>query len=124
MHDGFVNQAKKKGAPIVFAEGVEPVISPSLQVGLLKGARHPNAGYLFAAFLVTPEAQEIWEKYTAQHAAAEEETTGAGACFSAACAFFTGAGAAGFSVIEASTKGDSFLVPAAQESAFLAQSSA
>jgi len=69
LHDGFVNQAKKKGAPIVFAEGIEPVISPSLQVGLLKGARHPNAGYLFAAFLVTPEAQEIWEKYTGQSSA-------------------------------------------------------
>ena len=45
------------------------MISPSLQVGLLKGARHPNAGYLFAAFLVTPEAQEIWEKYTGQSSA-------------------------------------------------------
>ena len=69
LHDGFVNQAKKKGAPIVFAEGIEPVISPSLQVGLLKGARHPNAGYLFAAFLVTSEAREIWEKYTGQSSA-------------------------------------------------------
>lgn len=69
LHDGFVNQAKTKGAPIVFAEGIEPVISPSLQVGLLKGARHPNAGFLFAAFLVTSGAQEIWEKYTGQSSA-------------------------------------------------------
>ena len=66
---GAKNTTEFVGAPIVFAEGVEPVISPSLQVGLLKGARHPNAGYLFAVFLVTPEAQEIWEKYTGQSSA-------------------------------------------------------
>ncbi len=69
LHDGFINQAKIKGAPIAFAEGVEPVISPSLQAGVLKGARHPNAACLFAVFLVTPEAQEIWEKYTGQSSA-------------------------------------------------------
>lgn len=69
LHDGFINQAKTKGAPIAFAEGVEPLISPSLQVGVLKGARHSNAGYLFAVFLVTPAAQEIWEKYTGQSSA-------------------------------------------------------
>ncbi len=69
LHDGFINQAKIKGAPIAFAEGIEPVISPSLQVGVLKGARHPNTGSLFAVFLVTPDAQEIWEKYTGQSSA-------------------------------------------------------
>jgi ABC-type Fe3+ transport system substrate-binding protein len=29
---------------------------------VLKGARHPNAAHLFAAFMVTPEAQKLWEK--------------------------------------------------------------
>ena len=69
LHDGFINRAKKAGAPLEFAKDIEPVISPALQVGLLKGARHPNAGYLFAAFLMTPEAQVIWEKYTGQGSA-------------------------------------------------------
>jgi iron(III) transport system substrate-binding protein len=75
LHDGFINQAKRKGAPLAFAEGVEPVISPSLQVGVLKGARHSNAGHLFAVFLVTSEAQEIWEKYTGQSSAFVPGTT-------------------------------------------------
>ncbi len=45
------------------------MISPSLQVGVLKGARHANAAHLMAVFLVTPEAQEIWERYTGQSSA-------------------------------------------------------
>lgn len=69
LHDGFINRAKKAGAPLALARDVEPVISPALQVGVLKGARHPNAGALFAAFLTTPEAQAIWEKYTGQASA-------------------------------------------------------
>jgi ABC-type Fe3+ transport system substrate-binding protein len=69
LHDGFVNRGIKAGAPLAFAKDVEPVISPALQVGVLKGARHANAGALFAAFLTTPEAQVIWEKYTGQASA-------------------------------------------------------
>ena len=48
---------------MVFAEGIEPVIAPGLQAGVPKGARNPNVAYLFAAYLTTPEAQAIWEKY-------------------------------------------------------------
>lgn len=59
----FIYTAEKQGAPIVFAEGVEPVISPAYHVGVPKGARHPTVGHLFSAFLTTGEAQEIWEKY-------------------------------------------------------------
>ncbi|MBI2997184.1 MAG: extracellular solute-binding protein [Deltaproteobacteria bacterium] len=66
MTDSFIHRAKVTGAPIVFAEGIEPVISPAYNAGVLKGARHPNTGYLFAAFLTTPEAQQIWEKYNGQ----------------------------------------------------------
>ena len=67
--DSFIHRAKAAGAPIVFAEGIEPVISPALHAGVLKGARHPDGGHLFAAFLATPMAQEIWEKYEGQSSA-------------------------------------------------------
>jgi len=69
LTDSFINTAKKTGAPIVFAEGVQPVISPAYHAGVPKGALHPNVGYLFAAFLTTPEAQEIWERYNGQSSA-------------------------------------------------------
>ncbi len=61
---GFIFEAEKTGAPIVFAEAVQPVIAPAYQAGVLKGAVHRNAGHLFAVFLTTPAAQEILEKYT------------------------------------------------------------
>ncbi len=67
--DSFTHRAKEKGAPIVFAEGIEPVISLAYNAGVLKGARHPNAGHLFVAFLTSLEAQEIWEKYNGQTSA-------------------------------------------------------
>ncbi|MBI2359743.1 MAG: extracellular solute-binding protein [Deltaproteobacteria bacterium] len=67
--DEFIHRAKVTGAPIVFAEGVQPVIAPGVNAGVLKGARHANAGHLFTAFLTTPEAQEIWEKYQGQTSA-------------------------------------------------------
>ncbi len=75
MTDSFIHRAKLKGAPIVFAEDVRPVISPAYMAGVLKGARHPNAGHLFAVFLTTPEAQEIWEKYGGQSSAFVPGTT-------------------------------------------------
>ncbi|MBI2359686.1 MAG: substrate-binding domain-containing protein [Deltaproteobacteria bacterium] len=67
--DSFIHRAKVSGAPIVFAEGIEPVISPALHAGVLKGALHPNAGHLFTAFLSTSTAQEIWERYEGQSSA-------------------------------------------------------
>ena len=67
--DEFIHRAKATGAPIVFAEEVQPVISPTVNAGVLKGARHPNAGHLFAVFLTTHEAQEIWEKHQGQTSA-------------------------------------------------------
>jgi len=51
LTDGYIYRAKKKRAPIVHAEGIEPVISPAYNAGVLKGARHPNVGHLFAIFL-------------------------------------------------------------------------
>lgn len=67
--DEFIHRAEVTGAPIAFAEEVRPVISPAVNAGVLKGARHPKAGHLFVAFLTTLEAQEIWEKYQGQTSA-------------------------------------------------------
>jgi ABC-type Fe3+ transport system substrate-binding protein len=75
LTDSFVHRAKVTGAPIVHAEAIEPVISPAYNAGVLKGASHPNAGHLFAAFLTTPEAQQIWEKYGGQTSAFVPGTT-------------------------------------------------
>lgn len=62
LTNSFIFTAEKAGAPIVFAD-IQPVVSPAYHVGVLKGARHPMAGHLFAAFLTTPEAQTIWEEF-------------------------------------------------------------
>ncbi len=64
--DSFIHGAKVGGAPLVFAERVEPIIFSAYHAGVPKGARHPNVGHLFAAFLTTPEAQSIWEAHTGQ----------------------------------------------------------
>jgi ABC-type Fe3+ transport system substrate-binding protein len=63
LTDSFVHQAKVAGSPVVHADEVTPVISPAYNAGVLKGAQHPNAGHLFAAFLPSPPAQEILEKF-------------------------------------------------------------
>jgi len=63
LTDSFVHQAKVAGSPIVHADEVTPVISPAYNAGVLKGAQHPNAGHLFAAFLPSPPAQEILENF-------------------------------------------------------------
>ncbi len=69
LEDSQIHRARKAGAPVVFAERVEPVISPAYNAGVLKGAVHPNVAHLFAFFLTTPDAQEIWEKYGGQSSA-------------------------------------------------------
>jgi ABC-type Fe3+ transport system substrate-binding protein len=62
LTNSFIFTAERAGAPIVFAD-IEPVVSPAYHVGVLKGARQPMAGHLFAAFLTTPEAQKTWEEF-------------------------------------------------------------
>ena len=69
MVDGFIHRAKLAGSPVVHAEGVEPVIARAQQSGVLKGARHPNAGHLMTIFLTSPRAQELWEKYGGESSA-------------------------------------------------------
>ena len=40
-----------------------------LSLLLPKNAPHPKVAYLMAAYLTTPEAQKIWEKYAGQSSA-------------------------------------------------------
>lgn len=69
LADSMIGRARKDGAPIVFAERIEPVPMTANSAGVLKGAAHPNAGHLFAAFMTTLEAQEIWERHFGQTSA-------------------------------------------------------
>ena len=62
LTDSYIFLAKQTGAPVAAAEEVQPVIAPSYHVGVLKGARHPNAAHLFAVFMTAPEAQQLWER--------------------------------------------------------------
>ena len=64
MTDSFIHRAKQDRAPIMFAEDVQPIIASAYQVGVIKNATNPNLARLFTAFLVTPEAQKILEKYS------------------------------------------------------------
>ncbi len=75
LTDSFISQAKKDGSPIVFAEGMDPVISPSYNAGVPKGAKHPNVGHLFAVYLTSLEAQEVWEQFNGQTSALIPGTT-------------------------------------------------
>jgi len=75
LTDSYITTAKKAGAPIVHADGIEPVVSPAYNAGVLKGSAHPNAGALFAVFLTTPEGQKLWEEYAGQTSAFIPGTT-------------------------------------------------
>ena len=74
LTDDFIHRAKVTGAPLAYAEGIEPVISPAYNSGVLKGARHPSVAHLFTVFLTSPEGQEIWEKYTGMSSAFVPDT--------------------------------------------------
>ena len=63
MHDDQIQEQAEKQSPLVFAEQVEPVISAEYHAGVVKGAPHPNAAHLFAAFLTTADAQQILDKH-------------------------------------------------------------
>jgi iron(III) transport system substrate-binding protein len=75
LPDNFTHRAKMVGAPIVHADNVEPVLILPYNVGVLKGAAHPNGGHLFALFMTTPEAQSLWDKYSGQTSAFVSGTT-------------------------------------------------
>jgi iron(III) transport system substrate-binding protein len=64
LQDSQLHEAKESGAPLVFADQIQPVISPEYHVGVLKNAPHPNVGHLFVIYMASPEFQQPWEKYT------------------------------------------------------------
>ena len=64
LQDSQLHEAEKSGAPLAFANDVQPVISPEYHVGVVKGAPHPNVATLFVAFMGTAEIQPLWKKYT------------------------------------------------------------
>ena len=66
VSDSELKSAAHKNAPVVLAESVSPLIAPAYDAGVPKNASHPKVAHLFAAFLTTPEAQKIWEKYAGQ----------------------------------------------------------
>ena len=67
--DSEIKSEKNKSAPVVFAEAVTPLLSPAYHAGAPKNAPHPKVAHLMAAYLTTPEAQIIWEKYAGQSSA-------------------------------------------------------
>jgi iron(III) transport system substrate-binding protein len=75
LTDSYITTAKKTGAPIVHAVGIEPVVSPAYNAGVPKRAAHENTGALFAVFLTTPEGQTLWEQYGGQTSAFIPGTT-------------------------------------------------
>ena len=66
VSDSELKSEKHKTAPVVLAEQVSPLISPAYDAGVPKNAAHPKVAHLMAAYLATPEAQKIWEKYAGQ----------------------------------------------------------
>ena len=66
LSDSEIKSEKNKKAPVVFAEAVSPLIAPGYDAGVPKNAQHPKAAHLMAAYLTSPEAQKIWEKYAGQ----------------------------------------------------------
>ena len=69
LTDSNISDAKESGAPVVFAENVQPVVSPAYHAGVIKGAPHPKTAHLLAVFLASAEGQNIWEKHNG-HASA------------------------------------------------------
>jgi iron(III) transport system substrate-binding protein len=69
LPDNFTHRAKMARAPIVHAENVDPVLILPYNVGVLKGAAHPNVAHLFTLFMVTPESQNLWDKHSGQTSA-------------------------------------------------------
>lgn len=69
LSDSEIKSENNKGAPVVHAEAVSPLIAPGYLAGVPKNAPHPKVGHLFAAYLTTPEAQKIWEKFAGQSSA-------------------------------------------------------
>ncbi|MDP2726867.1 MAG: extracellular solute-binding protein [Dehalococcoidia bacterium] len=57
---GQVFQAQKQGAPVEFADEVDPVRGQDYLLSVPKKAQHPNAAKLFVGFNMSQEAQQVW----------------------------------------------------------------
>ncbi|MGE5818215.1 MAG: ABC transporter substrate-binding protein [Deltaproteobacteria bacterium] len=75
LSDSELKSDRHKSAPVVLAESVSPLIAPAYDAGGPKNAAHPKVAHLLAAYLTTPEAQKIWEKYAGQTSALIPGTT-------------------------------------------------
>jgi len=58
VYDYSVEQAKKTGAPIEWF-AIEPAVTITIGMGILKDAPHPNAAMLFYDYLLGEEAQRV-----------------------------------------------------------------
>lgn len=63
---GYTALWQKRGAPLNFVLGTSPTPTDYFQVAVPANSAHPNLAALFAAFLVTPEAQEIIDRNSFQ----------------------------------------------------------
>jgi iron(III) transport system substrate-binding protein len=63
--DVVLGEAQSRRAPVAAAD-VQPAVLRSNLAATLRNARHPNAGILFAGFLLTQEGQKLWHDYTGQ----------------------------------------------------------
>lgn len=75
LTDSEIKSEKNKTAPVAHAEAVTPLIAPAYHSGVPKNAAHPKVAHLMAAYLTTPEAQKIWEKFAGQSSAFIPGTT-------------------------------------------------
>ena len=62
VSDTYWIDARRKGAPFTVVETARPILAQQYDVGLRNGVRHPNQAKLMAAFMLTPEAQTLWEE--------------------------------------------------------------
>lgn len=64
--DNHLRTAQKRGAPIAWAEEVQPVLIQSLTLGPIKGGPNPNAAILFAGLLASKRGQALWLEFQEQ----------------------------------------------------------
>ncbi len=65
IDDWSVRQLRDRGAAVA-AASVNPVVLEPWVASPVKDGAHPNAGALFAGFLVTEEGQQLWQQYAGQ----------------------------------------------------------
>ena len=69
---------QSKGAPLVGVTASDPVLTSYFQLGVPKNSAHPNLAKLFVAFMASPEAQRIVDKYEKRSSHLVEGTRMAG----------------------------------------------